>query len=80
MNVNVKSRSAFCFLLSHHLLPCLVTSQAVVGNGPLGVAVETELEFVRAEGCDEGFPGEVRRYCCVMCYVFDTVSNREVLI
>ncbi|CAM9095482.1 unnamed protein product [Pylaiella littoralis] len=32
--------------------------EAVVGNGPLGAAVETELEFVRAEGCDEGFSGE----------------------
>lgn len=32
--------------------------QAEVG-GPLGPAVETELEFVRAEGCDEGFSGEV---------------------
>lgn len=35
-----------------------VDPQAEVG-GPLGAAVETELEFIRAEGCDEGFSGEV---------------------
>lgn len=36
-----------------------VKMQAEVG-GPLREAVETELEFIRAEGCDEGFSGEVR--------------------
>lgn len=32
--------------------------QAVTG-GPMGDLVETDLEFVRVEGCDEGFSGEV---------------------
>ncbi|CAM9887551.1 unnamed protein product, partial [Ectocarpus sp. 4 AP-2014] len=35
-----------------------IKMEAEAGTGPLGSAVETELEFVRAEGCDEGFSGE----------------------
>eukprot|EP00903_Cladosiphon_okamuranus_P019531 g17962.t1 len=34
-----------------------IKMEAVVG-GPLRDALETELEFIRAEGCDEGFSGE----------------------
>lgn len=36
---------------------CFV-EQAVTG-GPMADIVETDLEFIRAEGCDEGFSGEV---------------------
>eukprot|EP00752_Nemacystus_decipiens_P004560 g4162.t1 len=43
--------------LKHRVTFRDIKMQAEVG-GPLREAVETELEFIRAEGCDEGFSGE----------------------
>lgn len=60
---------------------CLCHIQAEVG-GPLRDAVETELEFVRAEGCDEGFSGEVSIYlhtCTYFKYMRMWVAERSMV-
>lgn len=41
--------------------PLCPPGQAEAGSGCVRDEEQTELEFVRAEGCDEGFSGEVRR-------------------
>lgn len=50
-------------------IPCItVHKQAEIG-GPLAATVETDLEFVQAEGCDEGFSGEVQYWWYKYMYV-----------
>lgn len=46
--------------------------QAETGDTLLPEAAATELEFIRAEGCDEGFSGEVRNFFQGDCFAFTT--------